>query len=62
MTKTFRVVLELLLPDEEKYRDVESVRKWVSAWVRDDLIYEADAEFDGRVVEVSESSTPFKRD
>lgn len=65
MTRKYRVVIELLLPDEdklhlpddEKYKDTASIREWVATWLRDDLIYEADEEFDGEIVEVSEVSS-----
>jgi hypothetical protein len=54
MTKKFRAVIELLLPDEERYKNAASVHDWLAAWVRDDLIYEADSEWDGEVIEVTE--------
>ena len=54
MSKKFRAVIELLLPDEEKYRDAASVRDWLAHWVEYDLIYEADPEWDCEVVEVTE--------
>lgn len=65
VTRKYRVVIELLLPDEdrllspgdEKYKDAASIREWVASWLRNDLIYEADEEFDGEVVEVSELSS-----
>lgn len=65
VTRKYRVVIELLLPEEdrllspgdEKYKDTASIREWVATWLRDDLIYEADEEFDGTVVEVSELSS-----
>jgi hypothetical protein len=64
VTRRFRVVIELLLPDEdrllepgdEKYKDIASISEWVTTWLRDDLIYEADEEFDGKLLEVSELS------
>ena len=54
MSKKYRAVIELLLPDEEKYKDAQSVHDWLAHWVEHDLIYEADDEFDGKVVEVTE--------
>ena len=54
MSKKYRAAIELRLPEEEKFKDSASVRDWLVAWVRDDLIYEADDEWDGEVVDVTE--------